>query len=108
MVLLPLHQYLALMIASGLLCLVYIGLVFVLIVAKCKFFDRFTQSLTVFGLLGFMLFTGSTTTTFFFADEPLSRQKWSQLYLTSQLGWYSSLFMSICFMIFAFKLYAQS
>jgi hypothetical protein len=108
MALLPLDQYLALMIASGLLFLVYTGLVFVLIVAKCKQFDRFTQSLTVFGMLGSMLFTGSTTTAFIFADEPLTKQKWSQLYLTSQLGWYSSLFMSICFMIFAFKLYAQA
>ena len=54
------QYYFVLMLAAGALCFVYTTLVFKLIIAKCSIFDRFTLSLTVFGLLGTFLFAGST------------------------------------------------
>ena len=71
------------MIVTAVLCFVYTALVFKLIIAKCKIFDRFTLSLTVFGLLGTLLFAGSTIAAYTISKHDITAQQWSQIYLIS-------------------------
>ena len=98
---------LSLFISSTVLSLAYTALSSQLILRNCSHYDRFTLSLTLVGILGMLMDTGAAIGAYIVSrriDRDISN--FSMIYLISQLNWFSSILLSVNFLIFAFKLNA--
>lgn len=93
------------------LFLVYTAMAFRMIICRYKTFDRFTLVLTGFGLLALFTDTGSALGAWLLSrtfddDVQISQTQFRRLFLVDELNLYSCILLSVCFMVFAFKLNA--
>ncbi len=98
------------MLSSCFLFIAYLFMVYKLIIVRWKTYDRFTLSLTFVSLVGSMLQLTSAVGAWYMSQtshgDTYSKREWGVLYAFSQLYWYASVLLSVCFMVFAFKFYA--